>query len=408
MKKQILAVCLSAATALSVCSFTACSKDEGAAETTRMTVDINPSVELMVDSDNKVISVTALNDDAAVILKGEASIVGMESDDAVKAVVSLATDTGYIVKGEVEADENTVKISVSGDTQWAKDLANDAEKQVNQFFEENNISGKVEEVEALKSAALKELAAKNSTYSEEEIEKMSDEQVLKVIALGRVETAEFLSAEMREAYFAAKTTEISFAESEATWTAIQNINSLYATVYAAYGQAVTSLGTAIQTLDDTRYSLLVDPDSDYQKLLTQMREKKSEIIKKKVEITVSTGDVKVTAEAELTALENAYDDLYSQLVAMGNTANQSITTLITTLKGYQQTLEQIYASLPTDLTKQLSEKAKDIETEVNKAKDAFFAEFEKEYADDIKAYNDALAATKENLKQSIDDSQAAA
>lgn len=93
-----------------------------------MTVDINPSVELMVDKDNKVISVTALNDDAAVILQGEASIVGKESDDAVKAIVSLATDTGYIVKGEVSADENTVKISVSGDTKWAKDLAKDAEK----------------------------------------------------------------------------------------------------------------------------------------------------------------------------------------------------------------------------------------------------------------------------------------
>lgn len=125
MKKQILALCASAAMLTSVRSFGSCSK---AAENTRMTVDINPSVELMVDKDNKVISVTALNDDAAVILQGEASIVGKESDDAVKAIVSLATDTGYIVKGEVSADENTVKISVSGDTKWAKDLAKDAEK----------------------------------------------------------------------------------------------------------------------------------------------------------------------------------------------------------------------------------------------------------------------------------------
>ena len=56
MKKQILALCASAAMLTSVCSFGSCSK---AAENTRMTVDINPSVELMVDKDNKVISVTA-------------------------------------------------------------------------------------------------------------------------------------------------------------------------------------------------------------------------------------------------------------------------------------------------------------------------------------------------------------
>ena len=142
MKKQILALCASAAMLTSVCSFGSCSK---AAENTRMTVDINPSVELMVDKDNKVISVTALNDDAAVILQGEASIVGKESDDAVKAIVSLATDTGYIVKGEVSADENTVKISVSGDTKWAKDLAKDAEKKVNQFFKDSGIAGTANE-----------------------------------------------------------------------------------------------------------------------------------------------------------------------------------------------------------------------------------------------------------------------
>ena len=156
---------------------------------TRMTVDINPSVELMVDKDNKVISVTALNDDAAVILQGEASIVGKESDDAVKAIVSLATDTGYIVKGEVSADENTVKISVSGDTKWAKDLAKDAEQKVNQFFKDSGIAGSVEKVDALTSDALKALAEKNFTYTKEEIAEMNDEQVLKVIALGRVETA---------------------------------------------------------------------------------------------------------------------------------------------------------------------------------------------------------------------------
>ena len=162
MKKQILALCAFAAMLTSVCSFGSCSK---AAENTRMTVDINPSVELMVDKDNKVISVTALNDDAAVILQGEASIVGKESDDAVKAIVSLATDTGYIVKGEVSADENTVKISVSGDTKWAKDLAKDAEKKVNQFFKDSGIAGTVEKVDALTSDALKALAEKNSTYT---------------------------------------------------------------------------------------------------------------------------------------------------------------------------------------------------------------------------------------------------
>ena len=394
MKKQILALCASAAMLTSVCSFGGCSK---AAENTRMTVDINPSVELMVDKDNKVISVTALNDDAAVILQGEASIVGKESDDAVKAIVSLATDTGYIVKGEVSADENTVKISVSGDTKFAKD----AEKQVNQFFKDSGIAGTVEKVDALTSDALKALAEKNSTYTKEEIAEMNDEQVLKVIALGRVETAQLLSNDMREAYFAAKTHKISFAKSDATWKVIQQMNAGYAMLYAGYGAAIQAYGTAIQSLDDMRYSLLVDPESNYQKLLTQMREKKAEIIKKKVEVTISVGDVKVTAEADLSALEKAYDALYTQLENAGQQANDSLTSLISAMTKGQQALQAQYDKLPSDITSALSDKAQELEDDLNKTKDAYFDAFEKAHADDIKAMNDALEQMKKDLIASI-------
>ena len=397
MKKQILALCASAAMLTSVCSFGGCSK----AENTRMTVDINPSVELMVDKDNKVISVTALNDDAAVILQGEASIVGKESDDAVKAIVSLATDTGYIVKGEVSADENTVKISVSGDTKWAKDLAKDAEKKVNQFFKDSGIAGTVEKVDALTSDALKALAEKNSTYTKEEIAEMNDEQVLKVIALGRVETAQLLSNDMREAYFEAKTHKISVAKSDATWKVIQQMNEGYAMLYAGYGAAIQAYGTAIQSLDDMRYSLLVDPESSYQKLLTQMREKKMEIIKKKVEVTISVGDVKVTAEADLSALEKAYDELYTQLENAGKQANDSLTSLISAMTKGQQALQAQYDKLPSDITSALSDKAQELEDDLNKTKDAYFDAFEKAHADDIKAMNDALEQMKKDLIASI-------
>ena len=368
---------------------------------TRMTVDINPSVELMVDKDNKVISVTALNDDAAVILQGEASIVGKESDDAVKAIVSLATDTGYIVKGEVSADENTVKISVSGDTKWAKDLAKDAEQKVNQFFKDSGIAGTVEKVDALTSDALKALVEKNSTYTKEEIAEMNDEQVLKVIALGRVETAQLLSNDMREAYFEAKTHEISIAKSDATWKVIQQMNAGYAMLYAGYGAAIQAYGTAIQSLDDMRYSLLVDPESSYQKLLTQMREKKMEIIKKKVEVTISVGDAKVTAEADLSALEKAYDALYTQLENAGKQANDSLTSLISAMTKGQQALQAQYDKLPSDITSALSDKAQELEDDLNKTKDAYFDAFEKAHADDIKAMNDALEQTKKDLIASI-------
>lgn len=67
-----------------------------------MQVDINPSVEFILDADDKVLSVTALNDDGALIVAGEA-FVGKTAEDAVELMASISTDAGYLVKGELSA-----------------------------------------------------------------------------------------------------------------------------------------------------------------------------------------------------------------------------------------------------------------------------------------------------------------
>ena len=164
MKKLALGL-LSLVMLFSCLGLTACSGKE---EYSRMTVDINPSIELMLDSKNKVVSATALNDDGSIILAGE-TVVGKKADEAVEIIVEVSTETGYIVKGNVEADENTVSISVSANTKNLEKVKESAEKAVTDFFEKHDIQGKVEYVEALKMDALRELAKNNSIYSEEEI-----------------------------------------------------------------------------------------------------------------------------------------------------------------------------------------------------------------------------------------------
>ena len=71
MKKILVSILLLCAMILSTISFVSCSKaepEEGAV--TRMTVDINPSVEFMIDDQNRIVSVTALNDDGSILIVG--------------------------------------------------------------------------------------------------------------------------------------------------------------------------------------------------------------------------------------------------------------------------------------------------------------------------------------------------
>ena len=401
MKKRFLSLCAAFALGATMFSFGGCSK---AAENTRMTVDINPSVELMVDKDNKVVSVTALNDDAAIILQGTA-FVGKTSDEAVKGVVEVATETGYIVKGEVEVGENNVKISVSGDTKWAKDLYKDAEKKVNEYLESSGIKATVERVDALKTEALKQLAKHNSTYTEEEIAGMNDEQLLNVIAIGRVETAQLVSEEVRQAYFAAKEYKISLATSTATKDLIYAMNSAYAVAYAGYGIALDTYSAAIKKLDDARYNAL-SPDSAYQKLLVQLREKKAEILAQKqliISIKAGNSSVDITiATGDLTKYEAAYDKLVADLEAAGKAANDGLTSLIELMKQGEKSLKDLQAKFPADITDQLNAKASEIDAKANKAKDEFFAKFEEAHKADFDAMNKALADTKAKLIENVE------
>ena len=402
MKKRFLSLCAAFALGATMFSLGGCSK---AAENTRMTVDINPSVELMVDKDNKVVSVTALNDDAAIILQGTA-FVGKTSDEAVKGVVEVATETGYIVKGEVEVGENNVKISVSGDTKWAKDLYNDAEKKVNEYLESSGIKATVERVDTLKTEALKQLAKHNSTYTEEEIAGMNDEQLLNVIAIGRVETAQLVSEEVRQAYFAAKEYEISLATSTATKDLIYAMNSAYAVAYAGYGIALDTYSAAIKKLDDARYNALVSPDSAYQKLLVQLREKKAEILAQKqliISIKAGNSSVDITiATGDLTKYEAAYDKLVADLEAAGKAANDGLTSLIELMKQGEKSLKDLQAKFPADITDQLNAKASEIDAKANKAKDEFFARFEEAHKADFDAMNKALADAKAKLIENVE------
>ena len=70
-----------------------CNKENKKEENmTRVTVDINPSIEIIVDEDDKVVSVTALNDEGNIIIVGE-TIVGKTVEEAVNIIVSVATET---------------------------------------------------------------------------------------------------------------------------------------------------------------------------------------------------------------------------------------------------------------------------------------------------------------------------
>ena len=67
-------------------------------------VDVNTSIQMVVDEENKVLSITGLNDEGKMIIYGEA-IVGKNLDEALEIIVKIETDLGYLVEG---SDDNNI------------------------------------------------------------------------------------------------------------------------------------------------------------------------------------------------------------------------------------------------------------------------------------------------------------
>ncbi len=61
-----------------------------------VSLDINPAIELIVDQDNKVLSVRGENEDGQVLLYEEADIEGVDVNLAIEHITNLAVELGYL------------------------------------------------------------------------------------------------------------------------------------------------------------------------------------------------------------------------------------------------------------------------------------------------------------------------
>lgn len=406
MKKRLVSIFMLSILLLTTISFTSCSEakpEKGIV--TRMTVDINPSVEFMIDDQDKIISVTALNDDGSILIVGEV-FVGKTPEEAVEMMVTLASDTGYLVQGNTPTSENTVKISVSGDTKYAEQLKKDIIEKANDTLKAHDINGKVEKAEALKIDALRQMALSTSLYTEEEISVMDEGQLYKVISAGRIETALLLTEEMRNAYYSAKEYKISFAEREEIAKIIKELGGLYGITHTAYKTALDVYSTAITELDKFRYEMLISPDSEYQKSLTKLREAKVELLKQK-NYTASldiNGKEYASATVTLQLTEENYNKMLAAYEKIGTNLNASLEALIAKLKQAETKLVELENTLfDENIEAKLQEKAAKIEANLNAAKDGFFVEFENAHAEDIITIEQNLLEKKQQLKSEIED-----
>ena len=396
--KKIAACGMSLALAAGTCALLAgCGGGDGEAAA-RMQVDINPSVEFILDADDKVLSVTALNDDGALIIAGEA-FVGKTAEDAVELMASISTDAGYLVKGELSAGQDGITISITGDEEAAQKLYEDVKAGVDAFLEKSGIDAAVERGEALKLDALRALVQEaDPTLSDEEVAAMTEEQLLNALKISRIETAQLLTEELRAAYNTAKEYDFRFAERQATKSVIEGLGSAYESFLNGYAAALDSYQKAIQAVEQARYDYLVDAGSDYQKILAEVREQKDKVLEQRKEAAeLPEGAAKEAAKAALAAEEAILETKEAALELAGDAANASFDLALSAMKTVENALTELEKTFPEEITTALTENAQKAQDAMNAAKDEAFAKFEEAHKEDIEQALADLQARKQAL-----------
>lgn len=80
--------------------------------TSLLIIDVNPSIEIILDEDDSVISVGLLNEDAEIAL-ADIELEGLHVDEAIDAINAALIETGYI---DAASDENIITITTSDES----------------------------------------------------------------------------------------------------------------------------------------------------------------------------------------------------------------------------------------------------------------------------------------------------
>lgn len=133
-----------------------------------MQLDTNPSVQLVLNQNDKVVSEVALNADGEKLL-ANVSFMGLKAEVAAQQFAKIASEMDKIndsTSAETPNKSTVVKITISAeDIKYYEELANKAKTAVNEFFKENGVfAGAVTEVTNDIKSAVSNMIANTKDY----------------------------------------------------------------------------------------------------------------------------------------------------------------------------------------------------------------------------------------------------
>ena len=386
MKKISVIIAIMLTAVLLCTAFVGCTNKDKDADKTYVSMDINPSVNLVIDGEGKVEAVEAANEDAQVMLYGEV-LVGKTAEEAFELIANLAIECGYLTEensgvnvtvvagnGSAEAEANvgeTVKAAFNAEAGKADlkvNINTGASFSLQRQFE--YIKGKYPNVNAIQNMSIgkfklvTELVANDDGVTFEYAATLDNEDLIEKlnncyekIEPYATEAYNLAVAQANEAFEIAKTTAEGVAWT-AYYTKLMATNIFehkvnYGAIYAAYDIAAVSVDYTLDVIELTmEYADKALSNVDTQKIADILGVEKSEV---DAAVTDENGNITLESlEAYIDrTLKNMSVEAYNQIKA-------ELPELETYINGFQAEVDEYINSLPEKYATQIRKILADI------------------------------------------------
>ena len=366
-------------------------------------VDVNPSIEMVVDKNKQVLSVRGLNDEGKMMIEGE-MIIGKTINEAIDTIIRIETELGYLV---VNGTNNQIEVRVSAKTdEIYQEVSANIEQIVTSACEKVNIKATVEQVKGYAMDELKALAMElDPTLTKEAVDAFTYDQLVNVVKLYHLEVLDLTSVKLEELYQKAKQYDIQFTEKEAVKEAVDSLDAAYQKMITIYDDIYLQLNDAYQSIQETYQQYFISDESAYQQAVRKLAQKKKELIVQRNLVANLPDDAssltRIEETTKLSFLETEYATYEESLKLAEQLAQNVYDTTCNIFETLLTKMKEVENELPESISTITFATLQDTEFKLNTYKDNFFANFEKKYAEDIANQKRMLQQRKKELKESL-------
>lgn len=355
-----------------------------------ITMDVNPSITMVIDEKNQVLSIHGNNDEGKMIIEGE-NVIGQDVSNVVNKIVSIETQTKYLMENK----DNKITLTISSkDNKTVNKVQEKLETSIISACSDNNVEADIKVCNGLTINELKEeVKRRNPILTNDKIENLTYDELLNEIKLYQLEVKNLTSIKLEELYIETKRQSMQLTEQELIKNAINRLDSSYQPKIEAYNKLYDSFLETYKNAQDIYEKNFILEGSPYQQMLVTLTEKKKElVIKKKLMYKLSkenntTEYLDVLRETtqltlECTMLESAllkvekstdelYNKVYTDVITVLSDLKKDQAELLTNANYYdfyivQNTKEKIYTYTNEFLKKFESQHKNDIEYQKEK------------------------------------------